>query len=409
MKKPISMALSLILITSLFAGCGQDTPGVSMPAETPAPAPAAEVESYQLPKKFTGEWTGVDGFLHVTADASIETPYGLKMPTATVKKKQISQADADKLLNLFLGDAQLYENSGKKAARTLKEGTYALHNCYAETDIGKIDVSIRNPETDGSSVLFSLEHYANLMAPNTIPAETPPVISQEEAIQTADALLARLGLTHYLCQDAAAVTFWDGNSDRYEEDGTGDPFGEELGGGYDLFYVPSVGGIPAVITGGNGSSTPDNEHIESIWPYESISISVNDRKQVVFFEWESPQEIPEVENVASKLLPFQAIADAFPDLIMTANLRRSEVNAINGFDVYDEFQVDKVELNFMRIRDKYNCQEGTYIPVWDFWATTSSHTEEEAYLYINDMEPRHEIVLTINALDGTIIDRKLGY
>lgn len=409
MKKLISMALALMLITSLFAGCDRETPVVSSPAETQAPAP----ESYALPEKFTGDWTGVDGFLHVTADASIETPYGLKIPTAAVEKKQITQADADGLLDALIGDAPLYGTDEKEVSRNLSPQEYwgmSLDDCYAETENGRVVVVIFNPETNGSSVIFSTDHYANTMHPQAIPAEEAPVISQEEAIQIADGLLEKLGLTHYLCQNARAITFVDGDPNRIDEDGIQVPLEESLGGGYDLFYVPSVSGIPAVITENAwGSSTPDNEHIESTWPYEYIRIAVNDQKQVVFFKWESPQEVSEVQNDASTLLPFQQIAEVFPDLIMTVNMRLTEINAINGFDVYDEFKVDKVELNFMRIRDKYNCQEGTYVPVWDFWASTSSHTEEEAYQYINEMEPRHKIVLTLNALDGSIIDRELGY
>ena len=42
MKKTLSIALALVMILSLFAGCGKtETPAANTPAETPAEAPAA--------------------------------------------------------------------------------------------------------------------------------------------------------------------------------------------------------------------------------------------------------------------------------------------------------------------------------------------------------------------------------
>ena len=408
MKKLISMGLSLILITSLFAGCGQQETAVSKPAETQASAPAGKPDSFKLPDDFTGDWTGVDGFLHVTADARIETPFGLKIPTAEVKKKQFTQADANMLMNEFIGNAELWHyKPGRKEDRQ-KNGRITISRTFEQTEQSKywlygysevndniIKVDINNYGKIFAS--FLNEEYGNAMGPNCVPMKISLNISKDDAIAAADDVLHRLGLNHYVCQNAAGVAYGFENPNHHET-------------GYDLFYVPSVSKIPAAITENAwGTSKPDNEHTEESWGYEWIRICTNEQAEIVYFEWVYPQEIPVITTEAASLLPFDKIAKAFPELIMAANMQLSEINAINGFDIYNEFQVDRVALNFMRIRDKYNTQEGTYVPVWDFWATTSSHTEEEPYQYINEQESRHEIVLTINALDGSVVDRKLGY
>ena len=62
----------------------------------------------------------------------------------------------------------------------------------------------------------------------------------------------------------------------------------------------------------------------------------------------------------------------------------------------------------MRIRSKENIEEGLLVPVWDFWGT--EHYEYDGwdnYGFTGDNVER--IVLTINAVDGRVIDRELGY
>ena len=86
-----------------------------------------------------------------------------------------------------------------------------------------------------------------------------------------------------------------------------------------------------------------------------------------------------------------------------------EANEENAFVLNHNVNVDRVELNLMRIRDKNNYSEGTLIPVWDFWAKTSVSPEDESNRNYVDTSAYYEVVLTINAIDGTVIERELGY
>ena len=57
----------------------------------------------------------------------------------------------------------------------------------------------------------------------------------------------------------------------------------------------------------------------------------------------------------------------------------------------------------MRIRDKGSLQ-GTIVPVWDFWGTWT--------WYDADKQPESyttQPMLTLNAIDGSVVDRQLGY
>ena len=72
--------------------------------------------------------------------------------------------------------------------------------------------------------------------------------------------------------------------------------------------------------------------------------------------------------------------------------------------------IKDVRLGYTRIYDPgADNTTGLLVPVWDFFGSREIHTEYEgeAIEYtIGDKSMSH---LTVNAVDGTIIDRSLGY
>lgn len=64
-------------------------------------------------------------------------------------------------------------------------------------------------------------------------------------------------------------------------------------------------------------------------------------------------------------------------------------------------QINRVVLGYMSLQMKDNPERSQLVPVWDFFG---SHTiDQEFYDFTNFS------LFTINALDGTVIDRDLGY
>lgn len=72
-----------------------------------------------------------------------------------------------------------------------------------------------------------------------------------------------------------------------------------------------------------------------------------------------------------------------------------------------EIIIKEVRLGYMRVKDRETLSEGTLVPVWDFfgsWTTTGgSFTQPLVF------EDSYTSLFTINAMDGTVIDRDLGY
>lgn len=148
------------------------------------------------------------------------------------------------------------------------------------------------------------------------------------------------------------------------------------GGGY---FARAVDGIPVVCTYNDGLRT---------------------------FKWINPYTIEGLSEEYVFLLPFSDISNIFEEMI----LKKHADNFNNEGDTVD-IQVDKVVLSYMRVREK-DSMEGTLIPVWDFFGTktyrnAAGEVELVADRVYDGVLP--ESMLTINAMDGTIVDRWAGY
>ena len=77
------------------------------------------------------------------------------------------------------------------------------------------------------------------------------------------------------------------------------------------------------------------------------------------------------------------------------------------------FYVNKITFGYTRIYDPQSDDStGLLVPVWDFFGSRVSYgskIQEEQKDYVFKRAEPNESILTINASDGMIIDRQLGY
>ena len=70
--------------------------------------------------------------------------------------------------------------------------------------------------------------------------------------------------------------------------------------------------------------------------------------------------------------------------------------------------IKRIQLGYTRIYDPtVDSTTGVMVPVWDFFGGSDSENQE--YIDKNSGEHSKQSFLTVNAVDGTIIDRGLGY
>ena len=137
-----------------------------------------------------------------------------------------------------------------------------------------------------------------------------------------------------------------------------------------------------------------------MWVYEQIQVDVTE-DGVVYFSWISPSTEPVLELADTQLMSFDEISSIFERMFMVKYSYIQTIND-NGGDSHPHMRIDTVRLSLMRIRAKDDTDRGLLIPVWDFWGT-----------YVVPGEPsipqEPEIFLTLNAIDGSMVDRDLGY
>lgn len=480
-RKKLCAVIISAAAASLLAGCQQtpDTPVVveknqelMLDAAVNGGENSSSLSVLEVPERFTGEWTGVDGCVTVRADAEIELMQVSAIPTGTVMRGEFTQEDVDRILSAFIGDNILYEEQGTTrqqamawleqyqavqrgeiplsevsgdakmedlpglieycaelartapdeaerfvASRSLEPDETGFYDenveGYAEVGQRRLHIDIGNDDWECKALCYA-DGYGNWNNSYAIPCyslQEPPQenISEADALRAADELMEKLGLANMVCDLATEVAFIEASS--YPVSVGENPVVKEAG--YELEYVRCLEGCPISYTPFPGASTSEDEEVTVPWEYERITVGVT-ASGIVYFCWISPYEEPQVETMDTQLMAFSDVEDIFGRMILITNSYIKEANTQSGTNSTLEFTVDSVKLGLMRIRSKGNTSQGLLVPVWDFWGTKTVHTDtgngniESHYGAAYSIDSR-SIVLTINAIDGTVIDREVGY
>ena len=460
MKKKIVPILSGILALTMLSGCG--APQAQTEPTTVNQAMLIEKssqpqETYSFPDRFTGDWTTQEGKLTIHADASVVAEQGVVLPTATVTPREFAQEDVEKLLTVFLKGEPLYEyvqtkqelkdwidyiNSPEwrpdpdapeqtpEQIEQRRKDIIAYHTKLMETAPEEKPIvhgfhdSGDPKEVSGSAVVDGVEYEVSIRNQVGEPWTRAIItrhdykymekqdwggISKEEAITLGDALTQALGLDEMQLDDA-------------QQRDTGE---------WLLCYMPTVNGIRLPSIRQDVVETHEGEEISQFqyytylaseetnadpvsWPMETVWIHVG-KDGILDFTWQSPTGETIVKEKQTALLPFEeiaSIANTMLPVVIVGPKSHSlvDLDHINGFDTKMDVEITKVSLTLMRIRDKGSLQ-GTIVPVWDFWGTWDWYdAEPNAYGY-NEKGMNYTTgpMLTLNAIDGSVVSREFGY
>ena len=485
MKKAISLLLLTVLALTLITG-GKKKTEVPMSAikEQEQVITTADkgrnnsvlLSEYEVPDRFTGEWSGMNGCILVHADADVELPNADKIPTGSISRRDFTQEDADTLMRVLLKGSTLYEELGMTKQQVLErleqyqamqrgeiplegdsvtyetlpevierwteyartapeEGerkpastTFTVNSDnhqetirgWADVDGNQMHVFISNMKGYLDNATVYADGYGDMndswaIAMSWIPEgflSEPLTVAfpMEDAIRQGDELIAELGFENVVCDMAYPVYFTKRGVVTDEDDGhmTKEALRNMiLDTGYELQYVRCLNGFPISYTPIPGAAVPENESYKGVWYYEVITLDIT-KDGLVCFHWISPHTEPALKVEDTKLMPFSEIADVFGKMIMVKNSDIEYVNERNGFTTFRNFEVHNVKLSLMRIKPKDSFDKGLLVPVWDFWGT-------EKWTYDGwdnngvEVDNGEEVILTINAVDGSLIDRALGY
>lgn len=168
---------------------------------------------------------------------------------------------------------------------------------------------------------------------------------------------------------------------------------------YLLRYVRDVDGAPVTLEGDEKFSEGWNNdsYVKKFWPKECIEFKINDNG-IIDFKYNGPLEKVETVVDKSNMKSFDEVKDTFEKMVVAANAQY-EVGDINV-----NINVDRVVLGYAMISEKDRFDTGLLVPVWDFIGTTE-HTVSGGIV----MNEKYGSIMTVNAIDGSVIDRELGY
>ena len=431
------------------------------------------------PEIYTTSFDGYNGGLSVNVNATVTVPDSDGISVVRIGRHEFTQEEADKMMEVFLQGATLYEVDQSLTKEEIQE---KLVTYYGMRD-GSIPMNMdgENPN-DTEKLEQSIQMYEEMLAdaPDTnvpIPADTkfhargtdeiqseiqviegtanvnekrtylfienhtnrnrieatfvnaktqldigysfspysyvkngdlkeiqPPEIftmTEIEAKNTAENVLEQLGITDMTCVEIGFAVMPDTVTDVMAADIILSPEQLETGKwAYSLKYQRSINGIPITLTSHDGTHVEEEGNVSAPWPYEKLEMIV-DETGVVYFHYRSPYDIQETHTKDATLYQFSEIISIFEKMLPITYGYLDEEDT----DYCLQVDIREVRLGLMRITEQNSRDTALLIPVWDFIGdVTITPYEGDPYPFSDNRS-----LITINAIDGTIIDRDLGY
>ena len=181
---------------------------------------------------------------------------------------------------------------------------------------------------------------------------------------------------------------------------------------YILRFCRMINGVMLRQDSGMKEDFGDNNQAftKRLWPQEVIEFTIDDNG-IVGFKWCAPLDITETVVDSAAMKPFSDIRATFEKMLPIANT--SEHGPVR-------IDIDKIQLSYSRISERDSFDTGLVVPVWGFLGnytlgTSDSMTADEAKNQgldpnaFYDLHTTYGSQLSINAIDGSVIDGALGY
>lgn len=222
-------------------------------------------------------------------------------------------------------------------------------------------------------------------------------ISYEEAEEKAQEKAEALGMNLALYGWDYKLWYRDENAEIRENN--------ILDGGYIFYFTREVDGIPITYTNTSGGCVEgDIETATTIpWTYEWCDITVAGDGTVCEAQISNPYEIGEMQTEHVKLMDFDNVIKIYEQM-----MEISGAGSIADWETLRTYHIRKIAFGYARIYNpEADSASGLLVPVWDFFGEFDSTADNGTEKKSGEHSTRS--MLTINAIDGSLIDRELGY
>ncbi len=239
------------------------------------------------------------------------------------------------------------------------------------------------PGDEDASEFYTAHNVVNKEKSYRFVCENETVhITEEEALTKVKESFKSLGLDDFECEESGFFN----ETLRLVNDSTTEI---DCRKSYIFHLTRTINGASILKDGDKMADGINGEaYTKKFWPKECIEVKVND-DGIVEFSYNAPLEVTETVVENSNIKTFEEIKKVFEKMVTVANAQQ---------DIETNITVNEVKLRYERIAEKDNFDSGLLIPAWDFIGRKE-----------NGMDTSDCSILTINAVDGSIINRELGY
>ena len=394
MKKPVKIILAAILLLTFCI-------------------PSAFAQKIDAPEHVNEIYHSNTGKITVTIDADVIVPDVDRIPIYSAEYRFF---DLDELLVMadvafgdreYFGDTEFnYELliSGKDS--TFNEEMYRIHmesvsesggssaynfeavnGTILDLNVSAAAAEFTMPQVDGETVFF-INVFANVRFPDTPPARCQ--LTYADARKLCDDAVAQFAPVH-ICV-AQAVMMGEVDGDIHDE--MIELADEEA---WILYYTRE---LDMPITYNSIGPESNMDLYAPVANDDLIRIVIND-DGIQAMDYLTPHKITGVLKEDCELLPFDQIMEVAAAILPLKEVWLEQY--------YDDVRIDiyEIRLGYMRVISR-DTQKFEYIPVWDFFGTEECRETRDGEVRVSQEYPFYSY-LTINAIDGTVIDRSYGY
>ena len=368
-------------------------------------------EQVNAPMERKGTYSSPSGRSHIYVDAQVIVPEAETIPIYQAFARVPDEMEFKLLADLAFGAGGYTLERGKTDASNPAGVTYAegdpaetakgFHKYCISTDLRSASLLHQQEDFSCVQAYYGIWDYAkNTYAfPRLVyfahggnfGKNLPP---EADARAAADAVVSQV---------FPDFQFW-GSADKKNLNHLGERIsqGNLMEYGYRFYYTRVLNGIPVsyvyVQGGADTESRVQTTMYAPVPPYEKLFIDVGENG-IFQIQLQHPLQIGDVMGEAA-LLPFDQIMEVF-GRIAPLSIAANELNSKFGKKYVNNLYIKEIRLGYMCTMDRDRPERHLLIPVWDFYG--EQEFRDGYYTFDN------QSLFTINAMDGTVIDRDYGY
>ncbi len=233
-------------------------------------------------------------------------------------------------------------------------------------------------------------------------------ITPLQARETVERLMADAGLDDMVIDHVELYTSkeepWsgddpDGKMEMMEQMGVPDQSNQPERQAYVFRLLRVVNGVPVESDHDSSMTSIEQMSYGKEWMYEKLTIAV-DGAGIANLFWTGPLSVTEMLIEDTSIKPWSDIQGVFEKMM--------PIRYGTYTDLYSDVRVDvtHTRLSLQRIMERDSFTTGLLVPVWNFYGTMTAMNGEDVLEVVDD---GYFPLLSVNAIDGSVIDVLQGY